>query len=506
MQAPPIPDDEAERLAALHGLRILDTAAEPRFDRITRLAARMFDVPVALISLVDAERQWFKSRIGTDLFETPRSLSFCGHAILQQDALVVEDALDDARFADNPLVTGKPFIRFYAGLRLASSEGAALGTLCLIDSKPRHLDAGQLAALEDLAALAANELNAGEGVKALIASLPEGVVVLDRGGLVKRFNGAAAAMFGGDADSLLGMHARDFLAEAMPNFRPLPGAPGLPRMRESVARRLDGGEFAVELSVSVMAIGASKEYAVIVRDISARKQFEANHRALAAWRSAYFASAAHELRTPMTSVLGFLDLMQKREFDPATGRELLGITQRQTRRLVDMVNDTLDLARIDAARGEDFDIQRQDLAPLVQGALDRFDVASRERFVLEIALDLPQLRVDAERLQRALANLLRNALQYSPGGAPVSLSARGGQGARGPEVVIKVADRGVGMTRQQQERMFDSFYRAHQLPDVPGHGLGMPIVREIITLHGGAIEVDSTPGQGTEVTIRLPAG
>src|SRR4051812_3360771 len=98
MREPPIPHDEPQRLAALHGLRILDTAPEERFDRITRLAARMFDVPVALVSLIDAERQWFKSRVGMNLCETPRGLSFCGHAILQSEAMVVEDAFDDERF------------------------------------------------------------------------------------------------------------------------------------------------------------------------------------------------------------------------------------------------------------------------------------------------------------------------------------------------------------------------------------------------------------------------
>ena len=115
MLEPPLPPDEAMRLAALRSLNILDTPAEERFDRITRLAQRLFDVPIALVSLVDTNRQWFKSCQGLDASETPRSISFCGHAILEDGPLIIEDATKDQRFADNPLVTGPPDIRFYTG-------------------------------------------------------------------------------------------------------------------------------------------------------------------------------------------------------------------------------------------------------------------------------------------------------------------------------------------------------------------------------------------------------
>jgi GAF domain-containing protein len=156
MQAASIPANEAERLQALYDLLVLDTPPEQRFDTIAGFAAAEFDMPIVLITLVDAERQWFKAKIGTPLCETGRDVSFCAHAILTDDIMVVPDALDDARFADNPLVTGAPHLRFYAGAPLALPSGDRLGTLCLIDHQPRTLDALErsiLGTLRDLVVL-----------------------------------------------------------------------------------------------------------------------------------------------------------------------------------------------------------------------------------------------------------------------------------------------------------------------------------------------------------------
>lgn len=144
------PDNEAERLAALYALLILDTPAEERFDKIVAFAATEFDVPIATITLIDAERQWFKSRVGLDVCETGRDEAFCSHAILEPGIMVIEDTLHDPRFADNPLVTGAPHIRFYAGAPLIMGSGLSLGTLCLIDRRPRTLDAMELGILGTL--------------------------------------------------------------------------------------------------------------------------------------------------------------------------------------------------------------------------------------------------------------------------------------------------------------------------------------------------------------------
>ncbi len=158
MRKAPIPADEAPRIDALSALDILDTPPEERFDRLTRLARGLFDVPIALVSLVDEHRQWFKSRQGLDAPETPREISFCGHAIHEDGILLVEDARADERFHDNPLVAREPSIRFYAGCPLRGGTGYRLGTLCLIDRRPRRFGAEELSLLRDLAAMVDREL------------------------------------------------------------------------------------------------------------------------------------------------------------------------------------------------------------------------------------------------------------------------------------------------------------------------------------------------------------
>ncbi len=160
-QPAPEPPDEARRLEALRSLEILDTPPDERFDRLTRIATALFDVPVALVSLVDADRQWFKSHQGLDVSETPREMAFCSHAILTEGPMVVNDADRDDRFADNPLVTGPPHVRFYAGAPLEVGDGGRVGTLCLLDHRPRSISQTQLDLLRDLAELVERELGRG---------------------------------------------------------------------------------------------------------------------------------------------------------------------------------------------------------------------------------------------------------------------------------------------------------------------------------------------------------
>jgi diguanylate cyclase (GGDEF)-like protein len=165
MLAPALPENEAQRMAALLATGLLYTPSEERFDRATRLASRLLGTPIALMTLVADTCQWFKSRQGLDVTETPREVSFCGHAILGEETFVVENATQDPRFADNPLVTGDPNIRFYAGHPLRTEDGSRVGTLCVIDRSPRKLTPEQLEALRDLAALVETELQRGQSVE-----------------------------------------------------------------------------------------------------------------------------------------------------------------------------------------------------------------------------------------------------------------------------------------------------------------------------------------------------
>ena len=158
MKMPVLPNNEDDRLQALRRLLILDSPPEERFDRITAFAAQEFDMPIVLLSLIDENRQWFKARFGLQACETHRDISFCGHAILQNEIMVVPDATLDDRFFDNPLVVEDPSIKFYAGAQLKLPGGESIGTLCLIDRVPRQLDPIDLAILSSLRDLAVEEL------------------------------------------------------------------------------------------------------------------------------------------------------------------------------------------------------------------------------------------------------------------------------------------------------------------------------------------------------------
>ena len=179
MKKPKIPDNEAERLHALKTLKILDTSHEERFDRVTRMAKRMFGVPISLVSLVDKDRQWFKSKQGLDVSETPRDISFCGHAINKDGLFIIPDAKEDERFHDNPLVTDEPSIRFYAGYPLKLRRGIHIGTLCLIDSKPREMDEEDQQLLQDLGMMIEQEIKSIQ-----MATIDELTLISNRRGFV----------------------------------------------------------------------------------------------------------------------------------------------------------------------------------------------------------------------------------------------------------------------------------------------------------------------------------
>jgi len=177
MKTPDLPENEQERLATLNSLTILDSAPDERFDRLTRIAVKLFDVPVALVSIVDKNRQWFKSCQGLDITETPRDLSFCGHAILGEGAFVVEDTHQDERFVDNPLLIGQKHIRFYAGYPIRYLDGSKLVTLYIKDVKPRAFTEEDRQLLRDLATIVEHEIQAVE-----LATMDELTGILNRRG------------------------------------------------------------------------------------------------------------------------------------------------------------------------------------------------------------------------------------------------------------------------------------------------------------------------------------
>jgi PAS domain S-box-containing protein len=291
--APARRSDERERLAALRNLGILDTEPDPALDVVTRLAADRFDAPIALVSLVDADRQWFKARCGLETQETERSVSFCTHTIEGEGIMVVPNAARDPRFADNPLVTGDPHIRFYAGAPLRTTDGHAIGTLCIIDRtaregfSEREAEALRLMASQAMAILEGSRIRQEQRISQLIAqTTTDAFVCADPDGRIILWNEGAHNLFGWSADEALGQslhliipdrhrHGHDTGMERL-----ISGAPTrlVGKTVEVPATCKDGGEMPVELSLAMWrheSDGSPAGFAAIIRDISERKAAEA---------------------------------------------------------------------------------------------------------------------------------------------------------------------------------------------------------------------------------------
>ena len=296
METAPIPENEAARLAELEQYNILDTLPEEAFDSLTRLAAQICDTPIALVSLIDAHRQWFKAKVGIDAPETPRDIAFCAHAIHQSDILIVPDTMHDPRFADNPLVTKDPNIRFYAGMPLITPTGHAMGTLCVIDRMPKQLTSDQMTALRILGQQVVSQLelrrrtitlehtvarqqtiersNAGL-LRAIDHSL-EGVAILNKDGCYTYMNPAHAEVYGYTIEELIGqswqtLYAPEWADKINRFYFPMLLAQGHWR-GEVKGRTKSGSESSVEISLALLQDQSnSAQWSICTcRDVSAR--------------------------------------------------------------------------------------------------------------------------------------------------------------------------------------------------------------------------------------------
>jgi PAS domain S-box-containing protein len=222
-------------------------------------------------------------------------------------------------------------------------------------------------------------------------------------------------------------------------------------------------------------------------------------------KSEFLTTAAHELRTPMVSVFGFTELLLNRPVPEGKRRDVLQTIHRQASLLINMVNELLDLARIEARQGKDLKFERIALGGLMAAAIDGLHVNDRQHRVLQrVAHESMELTADPEKFHRALTNVLSNAFKYSPGGGDVTIDSLLGVVGGRRAVGVRIGDQGIGMTPEQVSRVFERFYRADPSGNIPGTGLGMSLVKEIVELHGGRIDLDSAPGRGTQVTLWWP--
>lgn len=519
MQAPAKSANETSRLAALRDLHILDTPSEDRFDRITRIAAKLFDLPIALISLVDENRQWFKSRQGLDAEQTGRDISFCGHAILQDNVFVIEDTLADPRFSDNPLVKGQPLIRFYAGVPLSGDNDTKLGTLCIIDRKPRHFSERDRVMLSGLAMWVERELGIASEYQAVairlenklrlasvMENLVEGVITADSHGNIESVNAAVMQIFGYAQDELIGSNITRLIPTAqhaehgtyMARLRAAP-TPLTRHTFETTGARKDGSALPLDVSFSDLVIGGKRLFIGIVRDITERKQMEQA-------KKEFISTVSHELRTPLTSIMGSLELVTSGVSGslPPELAPLVDIAHKNAARLVRLINDILDIDKIESGMMH-FDLHSRELMPLITQAIEaNQDYASQYGVKLVLGDGLPgaQVKVDSDRLAQVLANLLSNAAKFSPKDAEVTAAVSRHEGG----FRISVSDCGPGIPAEFKSRIFQKFSQADSSDtrQKGGTGLGLNITKAIVEHMGGRIGFASRPGAGTTFYVDLP--
>ena len=397
MKTAPPPQNEDERLAELLSYDVLDTEAEQLFDDLTALASQICETPIALISLIDPNRQWFKSRVGLDAEETSRDIAFCSHAILQSDVFEIPNATLDPRFHDNPLVTGAPDIRFYAGAPLITPSGHAIGTLCAIDSKPRKLTETQKASLQTLS-------------KSVVAHLE-----------LKRKN----------------------------------------------------------------------------RELERTSQF----------KSDFLSYVSHEIRTPLNAINTFSQLLegeaQKLNLPSSFTTPLSHVSQ-SGERLLEIVNSVLDIKQIEAGKMR--------VMPRAVNTKDFFTHlfsltkirAEDSGIVFSTSIDdaVPDsLFFDDTKFGQVALNLLSNAIKFTNHGKSVKAQVKYKNG----KVIFNVIDQGIGMSDDDQKRLFTPFERMENARQISGTGLGLNISKRLVELMDGSIKVSSKLNQGTRISVTLPA-
>lgn len=522
MQEPAIPANEADRLDALCSLGILDTVAEERYDRITRIAQTLFAVPIALVSLVDLNRQWFKSHQGLAATETPRNISFCGHAILGDEVFVINDATRDVRFADNPLVTGELHLRFYAGVPLALQGGQKIGTLCIIDQRPREFSDEQRGMLRDLASWVQSELTAislAETLQlkrdseyrlgAIINTVAEGIITIDAQGMIESFNPAAERIFGQATAQAIGKSIKTLVPDYSENEHE--DVKSLGTAREMCAVGAAAVSFPIELAVTKLQLGARQLYTIIVRDITERKNAQsalqkAKEQADFAnkAKSEFLSSMSHELRTPLNAVLGFAQLM---EFD-------VGLSEQQKNNLkkirnagahvLDLINEVLDLARIEAGKVKLAPewLNLRELLCECHALTHPLAVARGVQLGMPSAEGGVTIRADRLRLKQSLLNLLSNAIKYNRPHGSVDLFSTMESDHR---VRIEVRDTGPGLTSEQQAVLFQPFNRlGREGGELEGTGIGLVITKHLVELMDGQLGLRSSVGNGCTFWLDLP--
>jgi PAS domain S-box-containing protein len=529
---------EDERLAALQAYAILDTGAEPAFDHLAAIAARLLDVPIALVTFVDASRQWFKAKFGLDLDETPRAVSFCAKVVEGDAPLVVVDAAADPRFSANPLVVGAPFIRFYAGMPLRTAKGFVVGAVCALDSVPRAPTVEQLDSLQKLADLVVAQLEARTArnavarerevaqlalvrLRLVLDTMAEGVVVQDATGAITSANRCSELILGLTLDQLQGRTSIDPRWRSVrENGEAFPGDehPAMVSLRtgeplENVLMGVHKPEGTLTWirvnSMPRLVDGTPVEVVTTFHDETVIKL--ATERAAQQERLATVGTLAagvgHEINNPLAFVLGNLDyaIEEVRSIagpSPSARLKDLAALLVEAKGGADRIRKIVRGLR--ALARDEVVLSSIDFHTIVDTSLSMaaHEIKLKASTFVELQ-ELPSALADESRITQVLVNLLVNAAQAFESADPetnriVLTSGRRGDG----RVMLSVSDNGPGIPGHLATRIFDPFFTTK--PVGQGTGLGLSVSRNLVEALGGELVMSSEEGKGATFSIVLP--
>jgi PAS domain S-box-containing protein len=531
----PEPPDEQARLAALKELELVDLQEKERFERITRLATRLLDAPIACVSLIGADKEWFISCQGIEMKGGAREHSFCAHTILSDETMVVRNALEDERFAENPQVTGSLALRFYAGHPICAPDGSRIGAISIRDYKPREFTEEENALIEDLAHMVEDEMRISS-----VARLES--EILERRADLKRAEKEHRKFFDLSIDLLAIADFDGYYKALSPSWEWVTGYtleelkkvpfvefvhPGDRESTNKEAGRLADGAQTLDFENRYICKDGSIRWLywmatpdleegliyAVARDMTQRKEWEealsnakeeaelANHA-----KSDFLAAMSHELRTPLNSVIGFAKVLLADTNADFSERQVSYLERigANGEHLLELINEVLDLAKIEAGRAV-VNYESADVGGLVKEVMAQFDpqiAGSSMTLAVEIPEGTETIVIDVRLLRQILFNLIGNAVKFTARG---SVTVRVVSDRANRPRAIEVIDTGVGIPPDKLETIFESFEQLDSSTSrsFQGTGLGLSICRSLCSLLDYRLTVESEVGEGSTFRVEL---
>ena len=534
----PLPLNEKERLAALHSYQVLDTPPDINLDAITELASTICGTPIALISLIDEHRQWFKSKIGITLNETPREKSFCQYAIMNEHIFEVEDTSQNELFSNNPMVTHAPFIRFYAGAPLIDTNGYCLGTLCVINTKSQKLTSQQKNALKILANEVVTNMNLNKKNRELQIANNESenfyklskdfICIANTAGYFLKLSNTFVNELGYSESELLSnpfihyVHPEDVMStlnvlkdlgekdenvlffsnrymrkdgsyiwlswNAYPDFKN--------GIIHATARDITSVKLSEELQYKNNQL--EKEMEIALRNAKLKQEF--------------LSTMSHEIRTPLNAIIGLSNLLKRSTVLQGKEAEYFNIINLNSKNLLSILNNILDFSKIEAGKLElenhEFNL-KEDLEAIVQSFLHSDKTKNEINLNLVTSPNLPSFVIgDSTKINQVLINLIANAVKFTLKGNVTLSAIKKNDTAKTVSIKFSVKDTGIGIPESNQALIFESFTQANNSTtrNFGGTGLGLAIVKKLIELFGSKIKLKSKEGVGSEFYFTITLG